>query len=61
MLWLTFLLSNDLMGCNNVICQFACNYYFFLDNAERTFDRKKKNNGMFSDFFAVINLTVGII
>ena len=50
MLWLTFLLSNDLMGCNNVIGQFACNYYFFLDNAERAFDRKKKNNGMFSDF-----------
>ena len=40
-----------------VIGQFACNCYFFLYNAERTFDRKKKHNGMSSDLFAVINLT----
>ena len=39
-----------LIACNYVIGQFACNCYFFLYNAERTFDRKKKKNGMSSDF-----------
>ena len=44
-----------LIGCNYVMGQYACNCYFVLYNSERTFDRKKKNNGMSSEFLAVLN------
>ena len=37
------------IGCKYIIGQFACNCYLFLYNAERTFYRKKKNNGMSSE------------
>ena len=49
-LWIDFLLWFYLIGCNYIIGQFSCNCYCFFYNAERTFDRKKKNNRMSSVF-----------